>query len=87
MHTLAKRIHTITPDDVRLEFEDGASVVLDMASAEFFQEAFQAEGVDPDGTVYRLVTDGAGDPLVAGRKTDDGWSTVGQVVDVAPVEG
>ena len=82
MHTLAKRIHNITPKDVRLTFEDGSTVVLDMRSAEFFQEAFQAEGVGPDGTTYRLVTDGDDDPLVAGRETDDGWATAGTVADV-----
>ena len=84
MHTLAKRIHNITPKDVRLTFEDGSTVVLDMRSAEFFQEAFQAEGVGPDGTTYRLVTDGDDDPLVAGRETDDGWATAGTVADVEP---
>lgn len=84
MHTLAKRIHNITPRDVRLTFEDGSTVVLGMRSAEFFQEAFQAEGTDPDGTTYRLVTDGADDPLVAGKETADGWSTAGTVEDVEP---
>jgi len=82
MHTLAKRIHNITPRDVRLTFEDGSAVVLEMRSAEFFQEAFQAEGTAPDGTAYRLVTDGDEDPLVAGKKTDDGWATAGTVEEV-----
>lgn len=84
MHTLAKRIHNITPQDVQLTFEDGSVVVLEMRSAEFFQEAFQAEGIGPDGVRYRLVTDGDDDPLVAGRETDDGWATAGTVVDVEP---
>lgn len=86
MHTLAKRIHNIAPNDVRLTFADGSEIALEMRSAEFFQEAFQAEGETPDGTVYRLVTDGEGDPLVAGRKTDDGWETAGTVSDVAPAD-
>ena len=80
MNTLAKRIHNVAPDPVRLTFADGSTVVLEMRSAEFFQEAFQAEGV-ADDTVYRLVTDGGDDPLVAGRETDDGWATVGEVVE------
>ncbi|WP_181691841.1 hypothetical protein [Natronomonas sp. LN261] len=84
MHTLAKRIHNITPKDVRLTFEDGSTVVLEMRSAEFFQEAFQAEGSDSEGTTYRLVTDGEDDPLVAGREADDGWATAGIVDDVEP---
>ena len=86
MNTLAKRIHNITPQDVRLTFDDDATVVLEMRSAEFFQEAFQAEGVDEEGTAYRLVTDGTDDPLVAGRETDDGWASVGEVVAVEPAE-
>ena len=86
MHTLAKRIHNITPRDVRLTFEDGSTVVLEMRSAEFFQEAFQAEGTAPDGTAYRLVTDGDDDPLVAGRKADDGWASAGIVEAVEPAE-
>lgn len=86
MHTLAKRIHNIAPRDVRLTFEGGETVVLEMRSAEFFQEAFQAEGNGPDGTTYRLVTDGDEDPLVAGKETKDGWVTVGTVVDVEPAK-
>jgi len=84
MHTLAKRIHNITPKDVRLTFEDGSTVVLEMRSAEFFQEAFQAEGGDSEGTTYRLVTDGEDDPLVAGREADDGWVAAGTIDDVEP---
>ena len=87
MHTLAKRIHNLTPQDVRLTFEDDSTVVLEMRSAEFFQEAFQAEGVDDDGVTYRLVTDGEDDPLVAGRERESGgWASVGEVTAVARVE-
>jgi hypothetical protein len=86
MNTLAKRIHNITPRDVRLTFEDDSTIVLKMRSAEFFQEAFQAEGVDSEGTTYRLVTDGEDDPLVAGRETDDGWASVGEIVGVEAAE-
>lgn len=84
MHTLAKRIHTITPKPLRLTFDDGSSTTLEMRSPEFFQESFQAEGVDGSGTIYRLVTDDEDDPLVAGKETDDGWVTVGEVVTVEP---
>lgn len=86
MHTLAKRIHNITPKAVRLTFEDGSTVELEMRSAEFFQESFQAEGVDDSGNAYRLVTDGEDDPLVAGKETDDGWATAGVVTDVERAE-
>ena len=82
MHTLAKRVHNVTQRDVHLTFADGSTVTLSMRSAEFFREAFQAEDVDGSGTTYRLVTDGADDPPVAGRETDDGWATVGEVAAV-----
>jgi hypothetical protein len=86
MNTLAKRIHNLTPKDIELTFEDGETVRLDMRSAEFFQEEFQGEGTDPEGTTYRLVSDGEEDPLVAGKETDDGWVSVGRVTGVAPAE-
>lgn len=86
MHTLAKRFHNITPDRIRITFEEGSSVVVEPRSAEFFQEAFQAEGVADDGTVYRFVTDGGDDPLVAGEQTGDGWTPAGTVSDVDPAD-
>ncbi|MFC7227246.1 hypothetical protein N0B31_07510 [Salinirubellus salinus] len=87
MNTLAKRVHNITPKPVRLTLDDGSTVDLRMRSAEFFQEAFQAEGVDDDDVTYRLVTDGEDDPLVAGRERESGgWESVGEVVDVTHAE-
>ena len=86
MNTEAKRIHNIAPDPVRLSFPGGATVELEVRMAEFFQEAFQGEGVDSEGRTYRLVSDGTDDPLVAGRETDGGWETVGEVVSVERVE-
>lgn len=86
MNTLAKRIHNVTPRPVDLTFADGATVCVTMRSAEFFQEAFQAEGDGDDGSVYRFVSDGTDDPLVAARETDDGWTPIGAVVDVEPAE-
>lgn len=84
MHRLAKRVHNIAPRPVRLTFADEETVTLEMRSAEFFQAAFQGEGTDDQGTVYRLVSDGAEDPLVAGKDAGDGWTTVGEVVAVEP---
>lgn len=86
MHRLAKRVHNLTPRPVRLTFDDGSTVTLEMRSAEFFQAAFQGEGADDEGTTYRLVSDGADDPLVAGREEDDGWTAVGEVVGVEPAD-
>jgi hypothetical protein len=85
VNTEAKRIHNIASDPVRLSFRGGESVELEVRMAEFFQEAFQGEGVDGEGRTYRLVSDGTDDPLVAGRETDDGWETVGEVVAVERV--
>jgi hypothetical protein len=85
VNTEAKRIHNIAPRPVRLSFRDGTTVDLKVRMAEFFQEAFQGEGVDAEGRTYRLVSDGADDPLVAGRETGEGWETVGEVVAVERV--
>jgi len=79
VNTLAKRIHNITPRPMELTFADGTTVRVRMRSAEFFQEAFQAEGETDDGTVYRFVSDGTDDPLVGARETADGWQPVGEV--------
>ncbi|MWG36730.1 hypothetical protein [Halomarina oriensis] len=81
MHTLAKRIHNITPRAVRLTLAGGESLTLEMRSAEFFQESFQGEGT-ADGTTYRMVTDGEDDPLVVARETDTGWEMLGEVETV-----
>lgn len=88
MNTLAKRVHNVAPDPVLLTFADDTSVTIAIRSAEFFQEEFQAEGVDrDDGTVYRLVTDGENDPLLAAREGDDGgWQLVGEIVAVEAAE-
>lgn len=85
MNTLAKRIHNIMPRPMDVTFEGGETVRLTIGSAEFFQEAFQAEG-ESDADVYRFVSDGTDDPLVGARATDDGWELVGEVVGVSRVE-
>ena len=82
VNTEAKRIHNIAPERVGIAFADGTTVELEVRTAEFFQEAFQGEGVDAEGRTYRLVSDGTDDPLVAGRESGDGWETVGEVVAV-----
>lgn len=86
MNTIAKRIHNVTPRPMDLTFADDTTVRVTMRSAEFFQESFQAEGEAEDGTVYRFVSDGTDDPLVGARETADGWTPVGEVVDVERVD-
>jgi hypothetical protein len=85
VNTEAKRIHNIAPEPVRLAFAGGTTVEIEVRMAEFFQEAFQGEGVDAEGRTYRLVSDGTDDPLVAGRETDEGWEAIGEVVAVERV--
>lgn len=88
MNTLAKRIHNIAPDPLRLTFADETTVDLRIQSAEFFQESFQGEGtaIDDDET-YRIITEGEDeDTIVAGKKVDDGWEVVGVITDVIPLE-
>lgn len=88
MNTLAKRIHNITPDPLRVTFTDGTTVDLRMQSTEFFQEAFQGEGVSvTEDETYRIITEGEdNETVVAGKKTEDGWDIVGAVVDVTPID-
>lgn len=87
MNTLAKRIHNITPDPIRVTFTDETTVDLRMQSTEFFQDAFQGEGVavSTDET-YRIITEGEDDEtVVAGKQTENGWDVIGVVVGVTPI--
>lgn len=87
MNTLAKRIHNITPDPIRITFSDETTVVLRMNSAEFFQESFQGEGMSDNDERYRIVTEGENDDtVIAGKQADDSWSVVGTIVDVTPAD-
>jgi hypothetical protein len=78
MNRLAKRVHNIAPDPVRLTLADGTRIDLTVGSAEFFQEAFQAEASDGEAT-YRMVSDGDDDPLLVARERPDGWDVLGEV--------
>jgi hypothetical protein len=88
MNTLAKRIHNITPNPLRLTFADETTVDIQIQSAEFFQEAFQGEGVSiDDHENYRIITEGENDDtVVAGKQVDDGWEVVGVVTGVTPLD-
>ncbi len=78
MHRLAKRVHNISPDPVRLTVEGGESLDVEVTSTEFFQESFQGEATDGE-TTYRMVSDGDDDPLLVARETPDGWEVLGEV--------
>jgi hypothetical protein len=79
---VAKRMYNVTPDPLRLVFDDDTAGVFELSSAEFFQQEFQAEGrrVDDDGQ-YRFTTNEDNTAVLAGRLTDDGWTLVGRVAE------
>ncbi|PSP73930.1 hypothetical protein BRC86_07505 [Halobacteriales archaeon QS_3_64_16] len=81
MNTLAKRLYNLSPRPVRLTLDSGETIHFEPSSAEFFGEAFQAEGVSDDIT-HRLVTDGEDDPLLIAEERDDGWDVLGEVTAV-----
>jgi hypothetical protein len=86
LNDVAKRIHNVSPNPVRLTLADGSSGVYRMHSTEFFQQAFQAEGERTDDDAeYRLVTSADNESVLLGRKgvDEDGWTMVGEVVEAA----
>lgn len=87
LNPIAKRIHNVTPDPVRLALDDGTEAVFRVSSAEFFQREFRAEATREDdaGAAYRFVSGEDGDAILVGRKGpgDDGWSMIGEVVEAA----
>jgi hypothetical protein len=81
-------MYNVSPDPVRLALDDGTSGVFHLDGAEFFQETFQAEGTrEGDDAVYRFVTSEDNDAVLVGRQRpgEEGWTTVGEVVDAEPV--
>jgi hypothetical protein len=82
LNAVAKRMYNVAPEPLRLSFDDGTTGVFELSSAEFFQQEFQAEGerVDGDGGTYRFTTDDDNEAVLVGRRTDDGWRLVGEVV-------
>ncbi len=81
LNRVAKRMYNVTPDPLRLTFDDDTTGVFELSSAEFFQQEFQAEGrrVDEDGS-YRFTTNEDNTAVLVGRETADGWTLVGEVV-------
>jgi hypothetical protein len=83
LNAVAKRMYNVAPDPLRLSFDDGTTGVFELSSAEFFQQAFQAEGrqIDGDEGVYRFTTSDDNEAVLVGRRTGDGgWRLVGEVV-------
>ncbi|WP_255194449.1 transcriptional regulator [Natronobeatus ordinarius] len=89
LNPIAKRIHNVSPDPVRLTLDDGTTATFHVTGAEFFQQEFQAEGTRADDNAdYRFVSSEDNESVLVGRKgpADDGWSMVGAVVDVEPAD-
>lgn len=89
LNPIAKRIHNVTPNPVRLTLDDGTQAVFQMSSTEFFQQEFQAEATRTDDDAdYRLVSSQDNESILLGRNgvDDDGWSMIGSVVDAGAAE-
>lgn len=89
LNPIAKRIHNITPQPVRLTLDDGTEGVFEMAWTEFFQQEFQAEASRADDDAdYRLVSSEDNESILVGRSEPDeeGWSMIGSVVAVEAVD-
>jgi len=82
LNPIAKRIHNVTPDPVRLTLDDGTEAVFEFEWTEFFQQEFQAEGSrNDDDASYRLVSsEDNADVLVGRQQSDgDGWEMLGAI--------
>jgi len=89
LNPIAKRIHNLTPQPVRLTLDDGSEAVFHMSWTEFFQQEFQAEATrEDDDADYRLVSSEDNDSILVGRSRvdEEGWSMIGSVRNVEAVE-
>ena len=85
LHPIAKRIHNVQPEPVRLELDSGETGVYEFSSTEFFQREFRGEGVRTDADAdagFRLITSDDYEQVLLGRSGPDenGWSMLGEVV-------
>ncbi len=85
LHPVAKRIHNVQPDPIRLELDSGETGVYEFSSTEFFRREFRGEGVRTDAdadAAFRLVTSEDNERVLLGRSgpDEDGWSMLGAVV-------
>lgn len=83
LNPIAKRIHNVSPNPIRLTFEDGSDGLFQFNGTEFFQREFRGEGTrEGDDATYRLTTTDDYEAVVVGRQRpgEDGWTMVGTVV-------
>lgn len=89
LNPIAKRIHNLTPNPVRLTLDDETEAVFQMSWTEFFQQEFQAEATRADDDAdYRLVSSEDNESILLGRSESDeeGWSMIGTVVAAEAAE-
>lgn len=84
LNPIAKRIHNIQPQPVRLTIDGDEAGVFEFSSTEFFQREFRGEGVrtDADGDAeFRLITSDDYESILLGRSGSDeeGWSMIGEI--------
>ncbi|WP_049972762.1 hypothetical protein [Haladaptatus cibarius] len=89
LNRIAKRIHNVSPDPIRLTLDDGTNAIFHISGAEFFQEDFQAEGTrENEDAQYRFISSENNESVLVGRKEPDesNWSMVGTILEVDTVE-
>jgi hypothetical protein len=91
LNPIAKRIHNVQPDPVRIVLESGDAGVYRFDSTEFFQREFRGEGrrIDADADAdYRLITSEDYERVLLGRSAPDveGWEMMGAIAEAEPVE-
>lgn len=82
LHPIAKRIHNVQPDPVRLTLDDDGTGIFHFSSTEFFQQEFRGEGTrEGDDAEYRLVSSEDNERILLGHKGPDeeSWSMVAEV--------
>ncbi|ADD07212.1 uncharacterized protein Nmag_3665 (plasmid) [Natrialba magadii ATCC 43099] len=89
LNPIAKQLHQTSPAPVELTLSDGTTAIFQLTGAEFFQQAFQAEGTrEDDDADYRFVSSDDTESILVGRKDVDEseWTMVGTVTEVSTVE-
>ena len=89
LNPIAKRIHNVTPDPVRLTLDDGTEAIFEFEWTEFFQQEFQAEGSRSDDEAsYRLVSSEDNEDVLVGRQRDgnEGWEMIGAITAAEAAE-
>ena len=85
LNTVAKQIHNLSPEPIRLFLSDGSSGIFEMNNTEFFQQEFQAEGSkQSDDAAYRFITSDDYEEVLVGKQEPgaDEWTMICEVLRV-----